>query len=771
MKIFENYRMKRARRDIDNPLLNAARRNNNRTFWILTVVFVMACIAYVICFFNRTPVIPNTFANKNRNIHIVSTIDFSYKSDILTKQRGDLNAERIPPLYKIAENSVQNATELKNKLLSFFASNQEKYEASVKEQHQKEFAKEMSEELKKSTIFVIQPNDILNIYALIDEKQREDIFSHVNFYVSSILSNGVYADDDKVFKESKDWINPSSNVNTATSKHAVSETRANAELADSINSLGVNKQLAKILYRVFYQCINPNIIFDEEKTKQIKDAARADVKPVEVKVRVGETLADSASINTAIAKERINAYRTEIERRGEGDFTNAPKIINFIVCFLLMLLAALFIIVSRSQVNKRQRTIYVFCTLLILNLLIQRSIITFTNTELINNSSTLLQILLYATPLFIGPIIQVLLFGAYMGFIMAIVVATLTTMMLSEGIPFFVLNLAASLIAIYICNGATNRYRVIFAGTSYGTVVAIVVATFGLCVDAPLFIVGEQTIAAFIGGITTGILALAILPIIEFIFKTNSNISLLDYTDLNDKKAHLLKTLQLIAPGTYHHSVMVSYLAEAAAQAVKANSMVCRVGALYHDIGKLSKPEFFSENQKEVNPHDEQNPSMSALIIKNHVSDGVAKAEVEKMPRQIVHAIKQHHGTSIIAYFFNKAKKKAEASGRSVADFRQIMREEGIEESTYRHDGQKPQTVENAIIMIADSCEAASRSMKKPTKHGIETMVEAIVNSKMTDGQLDECPITVKQISIIKRTISDTLMNMLHSRVDYKKVH
>ena len=238
----------------------------------------------------------------------------------------------------------------------------------------------------------------------------------------------------------------------------------------------------------------------------------------------------------------------------------------------------------------------------------------------------------------------------------------------------------------------------------------------------------------------------------------------------NNKKAHLLKTLQLIAPGTYHHSVMVSYLAEAAAQAVKANSMVCRVGALYHDIGKLSKPEFFSENQKDVNPHDDQNPSMSALIIKNHVSDGVAKAEVEKMPRQIIHAIKQHHGTSIIAYFFNKAKKKAEASGRNIADFRQIMREEGIEESTYRHDGKKPQTVENAIIMIADSCEAASRSMKKPTKHGIETMVDAIVNSKMTDGQLDECPITVKQISLIKRTVSDTLLNMLHSRVDYKQV-
>jgi membrane-associated HD superfamily phosphohydrolase len=160
---------------------------------------------------------------------------------------------------------------------------------------------------------------------------------------------------------------------------------------------------------------------------------------------------------------------------------------------------------------------------------------------------------------------------------------------------------------------------------------------------------------------------------------------------------------------------------------------------------------------------------MSALIIKNHVSDGVAKAEVEKMPHQIIDAISQHHGNSIIAYFYNKAKKKAGQKVISTDDINQILREEGIEENTYRHQGEKPKTVENAIIMIADSCEAASRSMKKITKHGIETLVDVIVNAKMTDGQFDECPITVKQISIIKKNVVQTLLNINHTRVDYKQ--
>lgn len=769
--MLENYRLRRARRTNTDPLQKFSVGRSSRIFAIAAAVVAMSIIAYAICFAYRIPVLPNMLAHKGAQVHVVSTINFSYKSDFLTQQKRDLNAEKIPPSYKVSEASLKNATETKNKLAAFFNANQPAYEESVKNQKEVVFLEEISTALRKSTTIEISPADIALLYNHTDEKSRTDLFSKTTFYVRNILSDGVYQDGDKIFTESKDWLNPSANVNTSTSQHAVSETRARLELLDRIKTLGEKEKISLALYRIFLQAIVPNIEFDAEKTKEIRNAARAEIEPVVVKIREGEVLADSDSINTPIAQERLRAYKNEIIRRGEGDIGNIPRYVNFLVCVLLMVLAALFFVISRSPRTKELRTIYAFCTLLVFSLLVERSYIGMLNSESWDNSAPVLQTLIYASPLILGPVLQVLLFGSYTGFIMAIVVSSLSTLMLSESLPFFTLSLTASLVAIYMCDGATNRYRVIFAGAVYGAFVAVMVAIIGFCISNSLLTIGKQVLAAILGGITTSIVAIAVLPIIELLFKRNSNISLIDYTDLNNKKASLLRQLQIVAPGTYHHSVMVSYLAEAAAQAVRANPMICRVGALYHDIGKLSKPEFFSENQGSQNPHDDQNPSMSALIIKNHVPDGIAKAEIGKLPRQIIDAISQHHGTSIISYFYRKAKKKAEQNGVfHPSDLNQILREEGIEESTYRHEGQKPQTVENAIIMISDSCEAASRSMKKVTKHGIETMVEAIVNGKMTDGQFDECPITVKQISVIKRTVSQTLLNMLHSRVDYKQV-
>lgn len=768
--MLDNFRLKRARRLNEEPAVDFAEKRNTKVAAIVSAVLLMSVITYAICFAHRSPVIPYTAGNRSAQFHIVSTINFSYASDLLTQQKRDLNAGRIPPLYKISEASLKNATELKNKLLVFFASNQTAYDESLKSGKQVQFLDDISNTLRKTTYFEVAPDEIAFVYANTTEKSREELFNRAIFCVRNILSDGVYQDGDKIFAESKEWVSPAQNVNTDTSKHAVSETNARHALLEKVRKFGVSQNMAIVLYRIFNQCLSANVEFDAKKTGEVREKARAEIKPVIVKVREGETLADNDSINAPLTKEKLRAYKTELQKRGEiGDIVNSPKAVNFLICVLLMTLAALFIIISKTQKNKRFGTILIFSSLLIFNLAILRVIICWANAEIWNESATLLQILLYAVPIILGPMIQALLFGSYSAFIMAILVSLLTTVMLSEPAPYFIVSLTASVVAIYMCDGAQNRYRVILAGFVYSLVLAFSASLIGVFTGVPMGIVMQQTLAALLGGLLSSIVILGILPLVELAFKCNSNISLLDYTDLNNKKARLLKLLQITAPGTYHHSVMVSYVAEAAAQAVRANSTICRVGALYHDIGKLSKPEYFSENQKDFNPHDEQNPSMSALIIKNHVPEGIAAAEVEKMPRQIIDAISQHHGTSIISYFFNKAKNKAGAKVMDTAELDKILREEGIEESTYRHEGQKPQTVENAIIMIADSCEAASRSMKKVTKHGIDTMVEAIVKGKMTDGQFDECPITVKQLSKIKQSVSQTLLSMLHSRVDYKQ--
>ncbi len=768
--MFENYRLKRAKKRVETPIQKIAEGKKRRIAGLLALVLLMSVITYVICFAYRTPVVPNMLSHKTTQVHIVSTINFSYTSALLTEQKKELNAERIPPHYKIAENSLKNAEESKNKLLAFFNTNFIPFEQSQKEQKEGSFLEELSSNLRKSSVFEIAPQDIALVYANTTEKQREVVFTRIAFFIKNILSDGVYSDNDNVFSDTSDWLNPASNVNKSNSNLAVSMSRARHELMNKIRTLSITPQMARVLFRIFSQCISPNIEYDAEKTKLKRDEARALIEPVKIKIREGETLADSDSLNTPLGKERLRAYKKEILKRGGGDMNNIPKYVNFIVCVLLMLLAALFIIISRNQKNKRPRTIYVFCSLLILNLLVERIVIDTANTQNWDNTLSWLQVMAYATPMILCPIVQVLLFGSYLGFIMSIVISSLATVMMSETMPFFILNLTASVVAIYHCNEAKNRFTVIRAGFGYGAFVASVVLLMGLCTESPFSLIGKQALAALLGGIITSVLSLALLPIIERIFKQNSNISLIDYTDINNPKASLLAKLQIVAPGTYHHCVMVAHVAEAAAEAVKANAMLCKVGGLYHDIGKLTNPSFFSENQDGENPHDEQEPSMSALIIRNHVSEGIAKAEAKKMPRQIINAIREHHGTSIISYFYNKAKNKAGGRVLSTDELNKILREEGIEEESFRHDGEKPKTVENAIVMIADSCEAAARSMKKPTKHGIETMVEAIVNGKMTDGQFDECPITVKQISIIKKSVIQTLLNMLHSRIDYKQV-
>ena len=228
--------------------------------------------------------------------------------------------------------------------------------------------------------------------------------------------------------------------------------------------------------------------------------------------------------------------------------------------------------------------------------------------------------------------------------------------------------------------------------------------------------------------------------------------------------------MQIEAPGTSPHSLMVANLSETAAAVIGSNPLLCRVCCLFHDIGKLVKPEYFSENQRGANPHEEKNPSMSALVIKAHVKEGVEIAKQEKLPKVIIDVIQQHHGTSLIKYFYHQAQKQRNSEAHN--DSNQSQEAQGnhrIHQSTYRYDGPKPRFKESAIIFFADAVEAASRSLKKITQPSIEEMIDSILESRIKDGQLDECPLTFKELDSIKVSFTRTLLNMLHSRIEYPK--
>jgi putative nucleotidyltransferase with HDIG domain len=256
---------------------------------------------------------------------------------------------------------------------------------------------------------------------------------------------------------------------------------------------------------------------------------------------------------------------------------------------------------------------------------------------------------------------------------------------------------------------------------------------------------------AFLSGTLSAVFTMGLQPFFEAAFGILSPIRLLELSNPNHP---LLKKILTEAPGTYHHSLMVANLAEAACEAIGANGLLARVGSYYHDIGKTKRPQFFIENQMNIgNPHDRLEPEVSRDIILEHTTDGAETLKKYKLPKEFSDIAEQHHGTTCLKYFYSKAKEK----------------DPDVKEDDYRYPGPKPQMKETAVINIADSVEAAVRSMNHPTPEQIKNLVHSIIQSRLMDGQFNECDMTLKELEIIKTTLCETLNGIFHSRIQYPK--
>jgi len=301
-----------------------------------------------------------------------------------------------------------------------------------------------------------------------------------------------------------------------------------------------------------------------------------------------------------------------------------------------------------------------------------------------------------------------------------------------------------------------QRYKIIKAGilVSVVMVLCLVILSYRKSVGIMSFS-SPNIISACLNGILSAFIVAGAVPIFEFLFKVVTNISLLELSDFNHP---LLKRLVLEAPGTYHHSLLVGNLAEVAAESINANALLARIGAYYHDIGKLEKPEYFSENQnKSLSRHEQLKASISKLVIINHVKNGLILAKKHKLNSAIVEFIEQHHGTSLVFYFYLRALEQTE-------------KKEDVKEEIFRYTGPKPQTKETAIVLLADSSEAACRAVENPNAQRIDEIVHTVVNNKFIDGQLDECDLTLKDLHKIAKTFIHILSAIYHSRVEYPEM-
>jgi hypothetical protein len=254
-------------------------------------------------------------------------------------------------------------------------------------------------------------------------------------------------------------------------------------------------------------------------------------------------------------------------------------------------------------------------------------------------------------------------------------------------------------------------------------------------------------------GFGVGFVVLGILPFIEKAFRITTAMTLLE---MADSSLPLLRRLATEAPGTWNHSQQVAALAEEAAEAIGANSLLCRVGSYYHDVGKINKPEYFVENQQDgVNRHQTISPSVSVLIIIGHVKDGVELAREYNLPTSLFPFIQQHHGTTLVEFFYDRAMKQADPQLHAVSEMQ------------YRYPGPKPKSREIAIVMLADGCESAARALSEPTAPRIEALVDDLAMKRLLDGQFDECDLTLRDLELVKRSLIKSLLGIYHGRIAY----
>ena len=364
------------------------------------------------------------------------------------------------------------------------------------------------------------------------------------------------------------------------------------------------------------------------------------------------------------------------------------------------------------------------------------------------------EIYLPALPHGAGPILAGLMFGLPVGVLFAVTQSVLVALMLGGDVTLAVYALIVGVAAAFASQRLKERYVLARVGAMIGGVNAVAVVGLvlwhGKVADGA--VLGAQVISGALGGVVAAALASFLLPVLESITGTITDIRLLE---LSNPNVPLLKRMSLEAPGSFQHSLAMANFAEAAAEAIGANPLLARVCCYYHDIGKLAKPEYFVENQRAENPHDNLTPWMSALVVSNHVKAGLELARQYKLPEAIREAITTHHGTKLIRYFYSRAKEKEEPDKGEV------------QESEFRYPGPKPHSKDMGILMLADAVEAASRTLQDATPGRIQSMIDQMIKNILEDGQLDECDLTLKDLEKIGAAFFWVLTNAFHHRIDY----
>ncbi len=513
---------------------------------------------------------------------------------------------------------------------------------------------------------------------------------------------------------------------------------------------GLPPQESALVLSMAQRIIQPNVTFDKAATEALNQQVLSGVHPVMKQFKKGDVIVHKG--------QRVTPEQVESLRAMARKTTVAWKFMDFlgilILTVFIILLPYDFSTRNIKKVRLKHRDLIFLGILLILFPLMLKFSYYFAFAV-----KTVFPFLSVRTLLFLFPLAAAGMFvrialNSEIVLLFSIILSIFCTMVIDFSSSFGVIVFLMNLLGAELVSRCEKRSRVLWAGVAAGGLGGILIAAIRMTQGNFLSTATAWGVLfSVIGGFIAGIVVLGFTPLFEALFGYTTDVKLLELANLEHP---LLKEMILKAPGTYHHSIIVASLAEAAARDIGAHPILVRVGAYYHDIGKIKKPLYFIENQQQgINKHDKLTPSMSSLILISHVKEGVELAKAYHLGSEIIDIIQQHHGTSLIRFFYNKA---VEAAGGQTDE---------IDEKVFRYPGPKPQTREAGLIMLADAVEATARSLESPTPARITTIVQETINRIFIDGQLDECELSLKNLHQIADRFRMVLMAIFHHRIDY----
>ncbi len=609
-----------------------------------------------------------------------------------------------------------------------------------------EFEEKLGIEISKGAYFILYKDQF-----------SSGTVQKIKTIIEKILTNGIVANKEILLKESNKGIilqtigsKEERIVNTLKIFYGPDQAKTMVRIEGQPLLKDINYNLSNLIVDLCQRLLQPNIALNKNETEKRIKETEAQIKPILYQIKTGEMILREGERVDNVQLVKLLALQEQVKEKNIFISSTGIALITF---FTILVVYLLFLKDHKKLRTAHNKHIFFLALGLVLYLTFAKLstyIVQSANPDATWDISSLSFFMIIPIPA--AAMLTCLFLGFDIAVFFTIILSILTSLVFSGSFEAFIFFFLSSITAAYWINARQARKNFIIAGFKlaiFNGVLALSIGFYSLA-QPDVIIMAKEVAMAFCGGLFAATLTIGFAPLIEILFDYTTDSKLLELSNLDQP---LIKKLMIEAPGTYNHSVIVATLAEAAASAIDVSSLKAKVMGYYHDIGKLDKKLYFIENQADgKNRHDKLSPSMSALVLIGHVKKGVALAKEYKLGNEIIEGIVQHHGTSLIKYFYQKCLN----SGNDT-----------VKEENFRYPGPKPQTREAGIVMLADVVEAAVRALERPTPARIQGRVKELINDIFADGQLEECELTLKDLHQIAKSFNNILTSIYHSRIEY----